>query len=168
MHEIFIRFSADKLKQLAERIDTSVSRLSEEQIWWRGASESNAVGNLMLHLRGNLGQWILSGVGGAPDSRRRDDEFNASGGFTREQLQQLLHERVEEALTVIRGLGPDQLMRQVQIQKYNITVLEAVYHVVEHFAQHAAQIVYATKMLTGTDLGFYGHLKGAAHAEKTP
>src|SRR4051795_13270696 len=122
MHEIFIRFSADKLKQLAERIDSSVSRLSEEQIWWRGASESNAVGNLMLHLRGNLGQWILSGVGGAPDTRRRDDEFNASGGFTREQLQQLLHERVEEVLTVIRGLGPDQLMRQVQIQKYNITV----------------------------------------------
>src|SRR3954467_10069406 len=102
MHEIFIRFSADKLKQLLDRIETCLSKLSDEQIWWRGASESNAVGNLVLHLRGNLGQWILSGVGGAPDTRRRDDEFNATGGTDREELRRLLRERVNEAITVIQ------------------------------------------------------------------
>lgn len=168
MHEIFIRFSADKLKQLAERIDTCLSKLSDDQIWWRGASESNAVGNLVLHLRGNLGQWILSGIGGAADTRKRDDEFNATGGAGRDELRRLLLERADEAVAVIRKLDQEQLLREVQIQKYNITVLEAVYHVVEHFAQHAAQIMYATKMLTGTDLGFYGHLKAGAHSEKTP
>src|SRR4051812_22247557 len=168
MHEIFIRFSLEKLNQLADRIDTCLATLSDEQIWWRGASESNAVGNLVLHLRGNLGQWILSGAGGAPDTRKRDDEFNATGGIGREELQRMLRERVSEAVTVIEQLTREDLLRQVTIQKYNITVLEVVYHVVEHFAQHAAQVMYATKMLTGTDLGFYGHLKAAAHAEKTP
>ncbi len=168
MHEIFIRFSAEKLKQLADRIDTCLARLSDEQIWWRGASESNAVGNLVLHLRGNLGQWILSGAGGAPDTRKRDDEFNATGGTDREELRRLLRERVSEAVTVILALTPEQLMTVVQIQKYNLTLLEAVYHVVEHFGQHAAQIMYATKLLTGTDLGFYGHLKAPQHSETTP
>ena len=168
MHEIFIRFSVEKLKQLADRIDTCLARLSDEQIWWRGASESNAVGNLVLHLRGNLGQWILSGAGGAPDTRKRDDEFNATGGTDREELRRLLRERVNEAITVIQALTPEQLMTVVQIQKYNVTLLEAVYHVVEHFGQHAAQIMYATKLLTGTDLGFYGHLKAPMHSETTP
>lgn len=168
MHEIFIRFSVDKLMQLAERIDTCLTRLTDEQIWWRGASESNAVGNLVLHLRGNLGQWILSGAGGAADTRKRDDEFSAVGGFGREDLREMLRERVNDAANVIQGLAPEELMTVVQIQKYNVTLLEAVYHVVEHFAQHAAQIMYATKLLTGTDLGFYGHLKAPAHLETTP
>ena len=167
MHEIFIRFSAEKLKQLADRIDTCLSKLSDEQIWWRGASESNAVGNLVLHLRGNLGQWILSGAGGAPDTRKRDDEFNATGGTDREELRKLLRERVSEAVTVIQALSPEQLMTVVQIQKNNLTLLEAVYHVVEHFGQHAAQIMYATKLMTGTDLGFYAHLNAPKHSETT-
>lgn len=168
MHEIFIRMSADTLKQLADRIDTCLSKLSDEQIWWRGASESNAVGNLVLHLRGNLGQWILSGAGGAPDTRKRDDEFNATGGTDREQLRKLLKERVSEAVTVIQALTPEQLMTVVQIQKNNLTLLEAVYHVVEHFGQHAAQIMYATKLLTGTDLGFYAHLNPPKQLETKP
>lgn len=168
MHEVFIRFSADKLEQLAGRIDTCLIKLDDEQIWWRGADESNAVGNLVLHLCGNLGQWIVSTVGGAPDTRDRDAEFNAAGGAGREELRSRLQSRIAETTAVIRGLTEQRLMEVVHVQKYDVTVLEAVYHVVEHFAQHAAQIMYATKLLARTDLGFYGHLKAAAHNEKTP
>jgi uncharacterized damage-inducible protein DinB len=168
MHDVFIRFSVDKLNQLAGRIDTCLDKLDDEQIWWRGADESNAVGNLVLHLCGNLGQWILSAVDGAPGTRDRDSEFNAAGGVTREELQRRLRERVAETVAVFQRLTPERLLEHVHVQKYDVTVLEAVYHVVEHFAQHAAQIMYATKLLARTDLGFYGHLKAAAHTETTP
>lgn len=168
MHSVFIRFSADKLAQLAGRIDTCLDKLSDEQIWWRGAEESNAVGNLVLHLHGNLGQWILTAVGGAPETRDRDAEFNAAGGVTRDELKSRLRERVAETVAVIERLTPERLLERVHVQKYDVTVLEAVYHVVEHFAQHAAQIMYATKLLARTDLGFYGHLKAAKHSETTP
>lgn len=168
MHDVFIRFSADKLMQLSGRIDNCLAKLREEQIWWRGAEESNAVGNLVLHLCGNLGQWMASGVGGAPDTRDRDAEFNASGGVSRAELQSRLRIRVAETVEVMQRLTRERLLERVHIQKYDVTVLEAVYHVVEHFAQHAAQIMYATKLLARTDLGFYGHLKAPAHAEKTP
>lgn len=167
MHDVFIRYSGDKLTQLASRIDTCLDKLSDEQIWWRGADESNAVGNLVLHLCGNLGQWMVSGVGGAPDTRDRDSEFNAAGGASRAELQSRLQARVAETVEVIQRLTAERLLERVQIQKYDVTVLEAVYHVVEHFAQHAAQIIYATKLLARTDLGFYGHLKSTSHGERT-
>ncbi|MDZ4800385.1 MAG: DUF1572 family protein [Bryobacteraceae bacterium] len=168
MHDVFIRYSVDKLTQLAGRIDTCLDKLDDEQIWWRGADESNAVGNLALHLNGNLWQWIVSAVGGAPETRDRDAEFNAAGGVTKAELQSRLRERVAETVAVFERLTPERLMERVHVQSYHVTVLEAVYHVVEHFAQHAAQIMYATKLMARIDLGFYGHLKAASHAEKTP
>lgn len=168
MRDDFIRFSIEKLAQLAGRIDTCLQTLNDDQIWWRGAEESNAVGNLVLHLHGNLGQWILSAAGDAPLSRDRDAEFNARGGTGKEDLRRLLQERVSAANDVIRSLSEERLGARVVVQKYDVTVLEAVYHAVEHFAQHAGQIMYATKLMTRTDLGFYGHLKSATHTETVP
>lgn len=168
MHEVFIRFSVDKLTQLAGRIDVCLEKLNDEQIWWRGAEESNAVGNLVLHLRGNMGQWILTAVDGASNTRDRDAEFSASGGVNRDELRRLLRERVAETVRVFEGLSAQRLMDRVLVQKYDVTVLEAVYHVVEHFAQHAAQVMYATKLLAHTDLRFYGHLNSPGHTETTP
>jgi hypothetical protein len=70
---------------------------------------------------------------------------------------------------VIGGLSPARLAESVTIQGYDVTVLQAVYHVVEHFSGHTGQIIFATKLLTGKDLGFHKHLKVVQpHAEKTP
>ena len=168
MHEIFIRFSVDKLNQFTERIDTCLAKLSPEQIWWREAEAQNAIGNLVLHLCGNLGQWVLSAVGGAPDNRQRDLEFSASGGVSTEELRRRLKERVTETVALIEALPAGRMIERVNVQKYNLTVLEVVYHVVEHFAGHTGQIIFATKLLKGEDLGYYEHLARAAHEEKVP
>jgi uncharacterized damage-inducible protein DinB len=168
MHELFLRFSGDKLRQLAGRIDVCLNKLNHDQIWWRGAETQNAVGNLVLHLAGNVRQWIISSVGGEPDVRKRDEEFAAREGMARDELSARLRETVEEATTIIAALSEKRLQERVRIQSYEVTVLEAVYHVVEHFAQHTGQVMYATKLLTSEDLGFYKHLNKPAHVEKTP
>jgi uncharacterized damage-inducible protein DinB len=166
---IFIDYSIRKLEQLAGRIETCLAQLNEEQIWARGGEHENAVGNLALHLCGNVRQWIVSGIGGAPDTRQRDAEFAARGGHALPALQQRLRATVEEAAAVLRSLPPARLTEQVTIQNYDVPVLEAIYHVVEHFSMHTGQILFATKTLTGADLGFYKHLaRAAAHGEKTP
>ncbi len=165
---VFTEFSARKLEQLLSRIETCTAKLTDDQIWMRGVESQNAVGNLMLHLSGNVRQWILSGVGGKPDVRVRDREFAARGDISREDLWERLSSTVKEAVSLIEGLPAARLLEQVKIQNYEVTVLEAVYHVVEHFAQHTAQIIFATKALTGEDMGFYKHLTKAAHAEQTP
>jgi len=166
---LFLDYSARKLRQLNGRVEDCLRRLTEEQIWARGAENENAVGNLVLHLSGNVRQWILSGVGGQPDIRQRDAEFAARGGLAASSLAGHLRGIVEEAAGVIETLAPDRLAGHLTVQSYHETVLEAIYHVVEHFSGHTGQIIYATKLLTGEDLGYHHHLKTTApHAEQTP
>jgi uncharacterized damage-inducible protein DinB len=166
---LFLEFSVRKLRLLSGRIETCLGRLSAEQIWTRATENENAIGNLVLHLCGNVRQWIVAGVGEQPDIRQRDTEFAARAGGGAGELLGRLRTAVDEAIAVIESLTPERLTERRTIQKYEGTVLEAVYHVVEHFSMHTGQIIFATKLLTGEDLGFYGHLRTtAAHGHKTP
>jgi uncharacterized damage-inducible protein DinB len=166
--QIFLQVSAKNLEQLWSRIRDCLAKLSTDEIWARGHENENAIGNLVLHLNGNVRQWIVSGVGGAPDTRARDAEFAARDGVEIAELRERLDSTVREAIAVIGKVTPQRMTERVTIQKYEVTVLEAIYHVVEHFGQHTGQIIFVTKMLTGEDLGFYKHLKAAVHTEKTP
>jgi uncharacterized damage-inducible protein DinB len=161
--------SAEKLAELSGRIETCLGKLTPDQIWMRGTENQNAVGNLVLHLTGNVRQWILSGVGGAPDARIRDEEFAARGGMEPEALARGLRETVDAAVVIIRSLPHQRLAERTTIQGYDVTVLKAILHVVEHFSGHTAQIIFITKMLTGEDLGFYSYLsKPQTHAKTNP
>lgn len=154
----FAVFSCFKLRQCLERIETCIRKLDEEQVWARPNAASNSAGNLCLHLEGNVRQWIVAGVAGQPDTRRRDEEFAAQGGVTREGLLARLRAVVEDACAVIEALDDERLLDKVKPQAYEVSVLEAVYHVVEHFTMHTGQIILLTKAATGEDLGFYRHL----------
>ena len=169
LHHLFLDCSVRSLEQSLSRIEACLGKLTEEQVWVRGSENENAVGNLVLHLSGNVRQWIVAGVGGAPDTRQRDGEFSARGGNSIPELRERLRGIVAEAAAVIGAVTPERLAERVVIQKYEVSVLEAIYHVVEHFSLHTGQIIFATKLLTGSDLGFYAHLRSsAAHGKKTP
>lgn len=165
---LFLEFSAKKLRQLASRIHVCLEKLNDEQIWLRGGDNANAVGNLCLHLAGNVRQWIMHGVAGQPDLRHRDQEFAARGQVSRAELWQRLNGTVQEACAVLEQASGQDLTRVIRPQNYDVTMLEGIYHVVEHFAQHTGQILYATKALTGEDLGFYRHLAGTAEPPPPP
>jgi uncharacterized damage-inducible protein DinB len=162
--EIFIKFSGDKLEQLHGHIQDCIRRLTPEQIWTRNSENENAVGNLVLHLSGNVRQWIGFGVAGLADNRQRDAEFDARGGVAPAELAELLKTRVAEAADIIRGVRAARLTERITPQGYDVTVLEAIAHVVEHFSQHTGQIILLTKMLTSEDLAYYQHLRGSGRA----
>jgi uncharacterized damage-inducible protein DinB len=166
--EIFFKFSADKLEQLHGRVQDCLARLTPEQIWARGSENENAVGNLVLHLSGNIWQWIGSGVAGLPDHRQRDTEFDARGDVAPGELAGLLKARVTEVISIIRAVPATRLTEPITPQGYDVTVLEAIAHVVEHFSMHTGQIIFLTKMLTGNDLAYYQHLRGSGRADGTP
>ena len=166
MEATFLKFSADKLEQLGSRIEVCLQKLDEDQVWMRGNENQNAIGNLVLHLCGNMRQWIIAKIGGASDERARDAEFASRGGMTIPQLIAHLRANVAQAAAILRALPPKRLADRVRVQAYEVTVLEAIYHVVEHFAQHAGQIMFASKLHTGEDLGFYKHLNKPQHSEK--
>lgn len=157
----FLRFTSATLDQLCGRIEVCVAKLTPEQVWTRGGDQQNAIGNLLLHLAGNVRQWILSGVGGAPDVRARDAEFAAREEIAPAELVARLRETVTQAIEAIRGVPAGRLLDRITVQGYDVTTMEAIFHVVEHFSGHAFQIIFATKLLTNQDLGFYAHLNGA-------
>lgn len=162
--EVFLRFSAEKLEQLHGRIQDCLGRLTPEQIWMRHSENENAVGNLILHLSGNVRQWIGSGVAGLPDHRERDAEFDARGGQSAAELAELIRLRVTQAVSIIRAVSPGRLTERITPQGHDVTVLEAIAHVVEHFAMHTGQIILLTKLFTGQDLAYYQHLRGSGRA----
>jgi uncharacterized damage-inducible protein DinB len=156
----FLDLSANRLLQSLGRIETCVEKLTPDQLWMRASANQNAVGNLLLHLNGNVRQWISHGVGGEADLRDRDSEFAAEQGARAQELLARLRGTVEEAAALIRALPRERLLHRIAPQEYDVTVLGAIYHVVEHFSGHTYQIIYATKQFTGEDLGFYAHLSG--------
>lgn len=114
---VFIQFSVDKLRQLTSRILTCLDKLSTEQIWLRHHESENAVGNLVLHLCGNVRQWIGSGVGGQPDVRARDQEFGEREGPAVAELKQRLQSTVQEATRTIEGLSAERLAHVLQAER---------------------------------------------------
>jgi hypothetical protein len=132
--------------------------LSPEQIWWRPNDASNSIGNLILHLNGNVGQWLVASFNKDEDKRNRPAEFAAKEGATAHELLAKLGATLDAAAAVLDRLTVEELLAPYEIQGYHVHGLDAVYRVVEHFALHYGQIVYVTKNLTGKDLGFYTEL----------
>ncbi len=166
---IFLGFAAAKLETLSVRILAAQAQLSDEQFGWSSNEASNSVANLLLHLEGNLRQWILAGFLGQPDHRDRDAEF-APGVLDRPEILGRFQSTVAEVLSALGTIAPSQLTEVIHPQGYRVTVLEAVFHVTEHFSYHAGQIFLLVKMFTNQDLGFYAHLANSnrAHTETLP
>jgi len=157
---LFLKFSIEKLQEMCTSVEVCLGQLSTEQVWTRGSEHQNAVGNLVLHLSGNVRQWILTGVCGEPDTRARDAEFAARGGHDAVQLAGRLRSAVDEACGRLQSLPHERLLDRMIVQGYDVSKLEGIYHVVEHFSGHAYQIIFVTKAVKDKDLAFYAHLDG--------
>jgi uncharacterized damage-inducible protein DinB len=151
--QVFLQKSSSLLvSDYLPKIERCLEHLSDDDVWSRPNEASNSIGNLLLHLRGNVTQWIIGGVGERAYERHRQQEFDERTHIPGRELLAKLRAVVEEAGEVIRGLDAAALLSKRRIQDYEVTVLEAVYHVVEHFGMHTGQIILLTKARTGEDL----------------
>jgi len=163
--DLFLDFSRNKLlNQYWPRLRTAVEPLGLQQIWWRPNPASNSIGNLVLHLNGNVWQWLVASFNRLTDERDRPAEFSATGDLTAADLLARLGQTIDEAAKVLNRLSADELLATWRIQGYTVSGLAAVYQVVEHFGLHYGQIVYITKMQEGRDLGFYSELSKTGRA----
>lgn len=149
---LFLDFSGRKLEQMTTTLNACLNRLSDEQIWQRGGAHENAIGNLVLHLCGNMRQWIMYGVDRQPDVRVRDAEFSADGGMCRAELVALFGSTVAEAREILARLPAERLTDRTNPQHGEVAVLDAIYQVVGHVQQHVGQIILLTKQMAATDL----------------
>jgi uncharacterized damage-inducible protein DinB len=148
----FLELSANYLGEYAGKIRGSAQGLSEEQVWWRPNEASNSVGNLLLHLCGNLSEWVLAALGGVAYARQRDREFSAREGPGKAELLARLEEVVASSQVVVRNLPAAELSARRRIRDSDVDGVEAVYHALEHMSYHTGQIAFIAKQVSGKDL----------------
>ena len=145
------------------RIKKCLANLSEEEVWRRPNAETVSVGNLVLHLCGNVRQWICTGLGGDPDHRERSAEFDEAGPISTELLVARLDETMADAEHVMDAADPAKLLDMRPVQGFEESGLSILVHVVEHFSYHTGQITYAVKSNKAIDLGYYAGEDLEAH-----
>jgi uncharacterized damage-inducible protein DinB len=151
----FINAATTFIDENTARLKTCLSELDEADIWIRPNKNSNSVGNLILHLSGNIRQWIISSLGYAEDTRQRDSEFAATDGYTKSELAEKLFSIVEEAKKIINKMTPEELLTKRKVQGYLYSGIAIILHVTEHYSYHTGQVIFWTKLLKDKDLGFY-------------
>jgi len=149
--DAFAAAAREELAKAAEVIRHCLGQITDEQIAWRPKESLNSIGNLLLHLCGNVRQWIISGVGGEPDVRDRPEEFAERGPFGKEDVLRKLDEVVEQADAVLRILPSSQLLERHRIQGFDTTGLSAIFDSVAHFKGHTQEIVLLTRMQLADD-----------------
>jgi hypothetical protein len=141
----FIKATRDTLAEGMRKIEHCVKQLSDEQVWWRPCEEMNSIANLMLHLCGNLRQWIVAGVGGAEDKRNRPREFGDRSNRPKGEVLAKLQDAVRDADAVLAKVTPAELLRRRRIQGFDQSGLEAIMHTVPHFRGHTQEIIHMTR-----------------------
>lgn len=151
-------FLAEARRQLAacrDRIAHCLNQLDDGQVWWRPREPLNSIGNLLLHVCGNVRQWVVSAVGGAADVRDRPQEFAERGPISRDELLRRFDALVAEADAVLAQTAPDQLLAPRRVQGFHETVLSAIFSCLTHLSGHTQEIIYATRLQLGDAYRFH-------------
>jgi len=142
------------MKQYWPRIQVCVDQLSDDEFWWREHESNNSVANLLIHLTGNLNQFILSAIGGASDTRDREKEFSERRHSPKAEIMRNLSEALEKSDRVLSNFDPGRLLEPGKVQGRERPYFEIISAAVEHFALHVGQIIFITKLKTGKELKF--------------
>lgn len=148
-------YSIHYLEERYGMIARSLEKLPQDQLWVKPNASSNSMGNLVLHLCGNIRQYVISGLGGAEDIRERDQEFAENPGLTLDSILGQLRRTLDEVYEVIRESDESKLLQMRNVQGYEMNGVGILTHVVEHFSYHTGQIAFYTKLILNEDLGFY-------------
>jgi len=162
MNNVFREELIDQtLKSIDEntsKINACLKQLDEKDIWFRHNEHVNSVGNIILHLCGNIRQYIISSLGGAPDIRERDIEFSTVDGFTNAELTAKWQDTMHEAVAIIAHASAENLLRYRVVQGSTLSGIGIIIHVTEHYSYHTGQIIFLTKLYKNVDMGFYNSI----------
>jgi uncharacterized damage-inducible protein DinB len=151
----FIKQSINYIEANTPRIQTCLKELDDNEIWQSPGAACNSVGNLILHLCGNITQYVISALGNTEDNRQREKEFSEKGGYTGIMLFDKLSSTINKATAIIKGLDEDALTRNYSVQGFDLSGIGIIIHVTEHLSYHTGQVAFYTKQLRGKDMGFY-------------
>ena len=154
----FIEQSIYRIEKNTPRIIKCLQEMDEIEIWKSPNENSNSVANLLLHLCGNIRQYVISALGGITDTRERDKEFSTKTGHTKSALLNELTNTISEATGIIKSMDENRLTKIYSVQGASLSGIGIIIHVTEHYSYHTGQIVFWTKQIKNKDLGFYANI----------
>ncbi|HDZ05920.1 hypothetical protein LCGC14_0122370 [marine sediment metagenome] len=144
-----------RMDESTRMIKKSLAEISDDEVWQKPNPSLNSIANLMLHLCGNISQYVISSLGETEDKRNRGDEFSITGGLTKDELFTKLESVVDDAKRVIFDITPNQLVKMRSVQGFSFSGVGIILHTVEHYSYHTGQIAFWVKQVKNKDLGFY-------------
>ena len=146
----FVAEACHVFRASLERMEHCVSQLDDQQLWWRPRPEMNSIGNLMLHLSGNVGQWVVAAIADTPSNRNRPAEFAERGPISRDKLLASIRDAVSNACRSIETIKTsEQLLQRRRIQGNDTNLLTATFHAASHFEGHTQEIIAMTRQILG-------------------
>jgi len=153
--EELVKNTLYRMDENTRMIKKSLAEISEEEVWQKPNPSLNSIGNLILHLGGNISQYIISSLGETEDIRKRDVEFATVDGLNKAELLEKLEDVVDTAKRVIFDATLNQLVKMRSVQGFSLSGVGIILHAVEHYSYHTGQIAFWVKQLKNEDLGFY-------------
>ncbi len=144
-----------RIEEGQRMIRIAFAKVQEEKLWELPGKNGMALGNQILHICGNMNQYVVSSLGAKPDNRKRDMEFSAKEGYNRVELLKKLDKTVSDSIKIIEAASELQYKKIYKVQGFELSGIGVVFHAVEHFSYHVGQIAFWVKQLTQSDLGFY-------------
>lgn len=151
----FVNNSCYRMDESLRMIKVSLENITEEQVWEKPNKSLNSIGNLILHLCGNMTQYGIASLKGTADLRERNIEFSTKGGLLKKELIDKLETTVKEVKTCFQNVSMLRLLVKKEVQGYKFSGIGNIIHVVEHFSYHTGQIAFWVKQLNNEELGFY-------------
>ena len=144
-----------RLKEGQRMILLAFNNIDEQQLWLYPQKNGLALGNQIVHICGNMRQYIIYSLGGQSDVRKRDQEFSIQVGMSKKEVLEHLERTIHQAVEVIQKTEAKEYTTYRKVQGFTLSGLGVVLHAVEHFSYHVGQIAFWVKQLTNQDLGFY-------------
>jgi uncharacterized damage-inducible protein DinB len=153
--EELVKNALYRMDESTRMVSMSLAEISEDEVWQKPNDSLNSIGNLILHLCGNITQYVISSLGETEDTRNRNEEFSSNKMATKEELLIKLNATVDTAKRVIFDANEKQLLQVKSVQGFTFSGIGIIMHVVEHYSYHTGQIAFWVKQLKNKDLGFY-------------
>ncbi len=152
--ETVVAASRQVLADGMKKIEHCLKQLNDEQVWWRPnpeikQSEMNSIANLMLHLSGNIRQYIVSGLGGAADVRNRPLEFTDRSRRPKSEILETLRSTIADADAALAKLTAADLLSTRHIQASDVNATKALFKCLTHFHGHVQEIIHLTRNQLG-------------------
>lgn len=133
------------------RLGQQVRAFADETLLWQTLQGvENSAGNLMLHLEGNLREYVGRQLGGIPYTRVRPREFS-DRDVPRDELIHRIDDIALRIPAVIEGLSNDALdaVYPENVLGVSMSTGQFLMHLYGHLNYHLGQIDYLRRILSG-------------------